>query len=513
MQIKIGDKIQEYKFDINDEFLIYLFTNILIHSVMSLSHISRFVLWGSIGFICGVGILSFCSVSVSALLFIVGILSIGIIVIFYDRQEVWCFVFFILMISVGALIMNYFLLRIEYVESNVGKIIEDEAKVVDEVVQKGWNSQVVLEYDSGVTVLIKDEKYTELVWGNIVQLQCETSLPEKYDDFDYQKYLFMNGVDYTCSDFEYNIVGFEESVLSKLALFRMQMENIVNNIIPAPQSALANGLLFGGDDRLSDEMQDIFAKTGMTHIVAVSGYNVSVIVAVVMGFVIFVGVSRRYAVIFAIGSVLFFIALIGFPSSGVRAAIMGILVLVAASYGRVSHAYGAIFFTGAVMVAVNPLLLRYDVGFQLSFLATLGIIAVYPVLERYFVSKNKAFGVVDILVLTISAQIFVLPIIVYHFHTISLVSLLANVLVLPIIPITMLFVFLMLVVSFIFYPVALLFGWSSFFLLSYEIFVIESLAKISWGSIYVENVYVWWGILYYVVIGSIAYFFNKKQIL
>ena len=146
-------------------------------------------------------------------------------------------------------------------------------------------------------------------------------------------------------------------------------------------------------------------------------------------------------------------------------------------------------------------------------MATLGIIAGYPVLERYFVSKNAAFGVVDILVLTISAQIFVLPIIVYHFHTISLVSLLANVLVLPIIPITMLLVFLMLVVSFIFYPIALLFGWASFFLLSYEIFVIESLAKISWGSIYVENVYVWWGVLYYVVIGSIAYFFNKKQIL
>ncbi len=480
---------------------------------MSLSHISRFVLWGSVGFICGVGILSFYSVSVSAFLFVIGILSIGIIVVFYDRQEVWCFVFFILMISIGALIMNYFLQRIEYVENNVGKIVEGEAKVVDEVVQKGWNSQVVLEYYDGVTVLIKDEKYTELVWGSVVQLQCETSLPEKYNDFDYQKYLFMNGVDYTCSNFEYNIVGFEESILSKLALFRMQMENIVNNIIPAPQSALANGLLFGGDDRLSDEMQNIFAKTGMTHIVAVSGYNVSVIVAVVMGFVIFVGVNRRYAVIFAIGSVLFFVALIGFPSSGVRAAIMGILVLVAASYGRVSHAYGAIFFTGAVMIAINPLLLRYDVGFQLSFLATLGIIAVYPVLERYFVSKNAAFGVVDILVLTISAQIFVLPIIVYHFHTISLVSLLANVLVLPIIPITMLLVFLMLVVSFIFYPIALLFGWASFFLLSYEIFVIESLAKISWGSIYVENVYVWWGVLYYVVIGSIAYFFNKKQIL
>ncbi|XLQ20322.1 MAG: ComEC/Rec2 family competence protein [Candidatus Moraniibacteriota bacterium] len=406
--------------------------------------------------------------------------------------------------------MNEVLSEIDNVKNNVGEKLFGVAIVKKDVVQKGWKSDVVLTYIEGNTVLIKDEKYTDLKWGSLVNLKCITGLPEQYNDFDYQKYLFMNGVEYICDDFEYETIGFEQSILSRLAVFRNKMESIVNNIIPSPQAALANGLLFGGDDRLSDELQNNFSTTGMTHIVAVSGYNVSVIVAVVMGIVIFMGVNRRHSVIFAILAVIFFVALIGFPSSGVRAAIMGSMILIAASYGRVSHAYGAIFFTGAIMIAFNPLLLRYDVGFQLSFLATLGIVAVYPILEKYFVSKNKAFGIVDILLLTVSAQILVLPIIAYNFHTISVVSLLANILILPIIPVTMLLVFMTVVSSFVFYPIALMFGWMAYFLLSYEIFIIDILSKISWSSIAVEDVNIMWFIIYYVIVVSIVYFVNKK---
>jgi competence protein ComEC len=185
------------------------------------------------------------------------------------------------------------------------------------------------------------------------------------------------------------------------------------------------------------------------------------------------------------------------------------LVLVAATYGRITHAYGAIFLTATVMMVFNPLLLRYDVGFQLSFLATLGIVSTYPLLEGRLVNKKIAFGIIDVLLLTASAQLFVMPIIAYHFHTISLVSLLANVLVLPIIPLTMLFVFLMVVVNFVFHPAALFFGWIAYFLLQYEISVITILARVSWGSVTIEDVSMWWFVVYYIIMGFVVYLLNK----
>jgi len=490
-----------------------------------LPHISRIILSGSVGLIWGIACISFFSVSVDVILFLIIICVIGSFAIFYRSEKVWIVIVNILLFGVGAFVMDNVLVNIAKKDENSGIILKGEAIVREDVLQKGWKSEVVLQYkdivhneyhllnteEHTITVIIKDEKYTHIQRDDIVLLQCTSALPQNYKDFDYQKYLAMNGIDYVCEDFSYEIIGHEPTVLGRLSQMRMYMENIVNTTIPAPQSALANGLLFGGNDRLSDEMQDKFAVTGMTHIVAVSGYNVSVIAVVIMGIIIFIGVKRQYAVGFAMLGILFFIALIGFPSSGVRAAVMGTLILIAASYGRVAHAYGAIFFTGAVMLSFNPLLLRYDVGFQLSFLATLGIVTVYPILEKYFSARKTSFGIVEILLLTISAQIFVLPIIAYHFHTLSVVSLPANLLILPIIPITMLFVFLLIVVHFIFYPVSIFFGWMAHFLLSYEIGVINIFSQVSWGSVQIETVHVLWFILYYIMLIGVVYIISKRK--
>jgi len=479
---------------------------------ITLPHISRFVLWGSLGFVVGVFFNSFVVVSLDTLLFVVVLSALGTFFIFYKNEYSFVFIVFVLLFGLGVVVMQNTLEQISQIENNVGTIFDGEVSVIDDVVKKDWYSQIVVRYDDGTTILLKDDKYTDVVRGDILSLKCVSALPENFEDFDYQKYLFMKGIDYICEDGEYEIVGHKDTFLSVLAQARVYMENIVNEIIPAPQSALANGLLFGGDDRLSDELQQKFAVTGMTHIVAVSGYNVSIIVATIMAIAIFVGIRRNWAVFVAIFGILLFIALIGFPSSGVRAAIMGILVLVAALYGRVSHMYGAILITCAGMLLFNPLLLRYDIGFQLSFLATLGIVAVYPVLEKMFLNRKTSIGILEILLMTIAAQVFVLPVIVYHFHILSVVSLLVNMLVLPILPITMLFVFLMIVVYFIFQPLAIFFGWLAYFLLTYEIRVIDFFAGVRWNSFEIVDINILWFIVYYIMlIGAVVIFSKIKK--
>ena len=359
---------------------------------------------------------------------------------------------------------------------------------------------------------MKAPRHTDLIYGDILNLKCTLTVPENFDDFDYRMYLATKGISYICDDPEFEKIGRDQGILSTLAMWRIKLENNINLLIPAPQAALANGLIFGGDDRLSDDLKNDFSRTGMTHIVAVSGYNVTVIAMVVMSVAIFLGAWRKQSVWWAIGAVIFFVAIIGFPASGIRAAIMGSLVLIAVVYGRASSILGAICFSGAVMLFFNPLLLRYDVGFQLSFLATLGIILIYPVFENHLVSKFKAFGLMEIIFLTVSAQFFVLPIIIYNFHVFSNISLLANILILPIIPLTMFFVFLAMMAAFIFPPLATLLAWCAYFLLLYEVAVVNFLADLKWSSVEIGDISVWGYVLYYLVLIEGLRIWWKKKI-
>ncbi len=408
---------------------------------------------------------------------------------------------YILFIGIGVVIMDAQKNHIKSMDTFVGQKLVGEAVINRDIEQKEWYSQVTARYvDQDYSVMIKDEKYPLVSRGDHIILTCTLALPEPSVEFDYHMYLVMHDIYFMCEDYSYEINGKMDRVSKKISEFRYGVEHIVDQIIPAPESALANGLLFGGGNRLSEKIQDQFALVGMTHIVAVSGYNVSVIVAAVMGFVLFVGFRRKYAVYIAIGSIVFFIALIGFPSSGVRAGIMGIMVLIAGVYGRVTHAYGALVFAGAIMLVYNPLILRYDIGFQLSFLATLGIISTYPILERYFVSKRFAFGIIEMILLTLSAQIFVIPIIALHFYTFTPISLVVNILVLPIIPFVMLLVLLLIIFYYIYAPIALICGWMAYYLLAYEIAVISFFAQLSWSSIHIETIYPVGIVLYYCIV-------------
>ncbi len=421
------------------------------------------------------------------------------------------FVIFFLGVIYGVTVMRDHVHFIEDQKDMIGKKLFGDAVVERDIIQKQWYAEVYARYiDQDITVLIKDEKYPRVTQGDKIALSCTPMLPEMVDDFDYRMYLAMHGVYFICKDHTYEIIGEDLSIGTRIGALRHAWEQIINQTIPSPQAALANGLIFGGDDRLSKELQLQFSRTGMTHVVAVSGYNVSIIITAIMGIVIFCGAYRKMAVVIAIIGVVGFVFLIGFPSSAVRAAIMGIIVLVAATFGRVSYAYSGICFAAALMLIHNPMLLRYDIGFQLSFLATIGIVATHSFFEGTILMRKDAFGLVEIIMLTVSAQIFVLPIIAYYFHTFSTLSIIANVLILPIVPFTMLLIVLLIIFSYFFMPAAIICGWGAYFLLTYEIWVINYFSRISWSSVNVVQIEPWWCVLYYILLFSIIYYFQKN---
>ena len=248
----------------------------------------------------------------------------------------------------------------------------------------------------------------------------------------------------------------------------------------------------------------------MTHIVAVSGYNVTIIAEYLIFLGLWLGMWRKNAVWLAIIGIIVFVIMIGFPSSAVRAGVMGGILLWAMKNGRLANSQNAIVFAATVMLLINPLLLRWDIGFQLSFLATLGIVETSTFWEKSFIKKHKALGISEIIAMSLSAQIFVLPIIAYNFHITSLISLLANVLILPIIPLSMLLVFLASICGFIFYGVSLVFAWLAFVPLLYEIKIVQILAGLPWASIKIEKINIWWFIIYYCSLLGGIYYLKKR---
>ncbi len=468
-------------------------------------HYSQMLLAIAVGSIVAVACLLWDMMPYDTLLFLCGIGGIVSIVLFYRHWWMWLSVLFLLGMALGGVRTHHVLLLEQHVVPE--STFRGTLYVVSVPRQGNRYIKMIARDDRGSKMLLRLPRHAPVVFGSEVTGECRRKRPEAFETFDYPRYLLMHGVTQICTMREYAITGRTQTPLSYLADMRRYFENNLSHLMPSPESALGNGLIFGGDDRLSQTLQDAFARTGMSHIVAVSGYNVTIIVLAVTGVGIFFGLWRKQAAVLSIVAIVLFVAMIGFPSSGVRAAVMGSLVLFAVMYGRASHVGNAVLFAAATMLLWSPLQLRYDIGFQLSFLAVIGIVLFYPFFQAVVTRGQKPFGFLEILLLTISAQLFVVPVIMFHFHTLSLTSLMSNILVLPVLPFTMLFVFLAALCSAFFWPLASFFAWIAYGLLHYEIFIISFFAERSWSSLAVPTFSFPLALLYYMVLLSIAYFF------
>ncbi|MFA6382842.1 MAG: ComEC/Rec2 family competence protein [Parcubacteria group bacterium] len=396
------------------------------------------------------------------------------------------------------------------------RVFSGEALIAKEPVIKDNYQQIVVEIllkseAPKSKVLINVGKYPEYFYGDKIKLGCNLEMPQNYEDgFDYRMYLAKDRIFYVCKSAKLELIEHDQG--NKLYAGILKLKNNfnknINQLIPFPESGLMSGLILGGSSGLPKELQNNFSRTGLTHIVAVSGYNVTILAEYLIWFFIFIGLWRKQAFWFAISGIFLFVLMTGLPSSAVRAGVMGSLLLWAMKNGRLANSRNAIVFAAAVMLVLNPLALRWDIGFQLSFLATLGIIYLFPLFEEKLNRNGKMFWLWEILFLSLSAQIFVLPIILYNFHNLSLIALLANILILPIIPLTMLLGFLMAMTNFIFAPLATVLAWLTFLPLKYETTVVNILASFNFSAVEIKN-FPWWGVAVWYIIILLSLFAKK----
>lgn len=340
-------------------------------------------------------------------------------------------------------------------------------------------------------ILVK-QNYSDLRYGDAIKVIGFVQNPQNFTDFDYQSYLKKDGIGFVInfpkeiSDSENEILNFSDRF--KLALYdpifqlKNKFESAINNSISEPQAGYINGILLGTTANLSQGLKDSFTKTGTSHILAISGYNIAIISWAVMWILIWF-FSRRKAFWFSIAVIAVFTIMTGASASVVRASVMGLLLLFAQGYGRLYDPKNSILFAGAVMIFQNPLILRLDIGFQLSFLAVLGLMYIYPIINHWTRKLPNPGKIKDLISATISAQIAVLPLLVYYFHNFSLVSLPANILILPFVPAAMFLGFITGVVGMIFASAGKLIGISAWAVAKYQTSVIDYLASISHASI------------------------------
>lgn len=243
--------------------------------------------------------------------------------------------------------------------------------------------------------------------------------------------------------------------------------SVINSYLPEPHASLLNGIIFGINLKTSKYFYDQLKIVGLLHMVVLSGINITMLSAIVANITGFFG--KRISILLTILIVILFILFVGPQAPVVRAGIMGVLTLVAVLYGRKNVGLYSLFLSFIIIAIAFPAWLS-SISLYLSYGATLGIM-----LFGQSSSKNQ---VIKDLKISLAAQIFTTPIIFIYFKQVSFISPLSNLLVSPIIPPLMVLGFLTAILGKINFFLGLIPSYICYGLLSYMVWVIETLSKI-----------------------------------
>lgn len=283
----------------------------------------------------------------------------------------------------------------------------------------------------------------------------------------------------------------------------------VRRAIDEPAASLGLGYLLGQRRALPPELADALVVAGLTHVVVASGYNLTILVRFARR--LFDKVSKYLATLVSGGMIVAFIMITGMSPSMSRAGLVAGLALAAWYYGRKFHPLILLPFAAAVTLLVNPGYSKGDLGWQLSFAAFAGVMILAPLLQAYFYGSKKPGNIRQILGETISAQIVTLPILVLAFGQFSNVAVIANILVLPLVPLAMLLTFIAGIGAVLFPALAWVWGQPAEWLLNYMVYVAQYVAALPWAQTEIEVTAWHVAFAYAVIVGVTIYLWRATK--
>jgi competence protein ComEC len=460
------------------------------------------------GFVFGVLLRSFLLVNVH-LVVVFGIIACALILFFTlvsPRRMGILISVLLLGFSLGILRFNAADVPApKILEAKIGAEVTLQGEIVDEpnIGESNQKLIVLITSDKNDTnsamaefvstkILISTSLDTDYKYGDEINFSGNLEHPENFitdqgKEFDYINYLRKDGIYYVMSYVTPEIISRAQGNFIRQTLFDFKEKFLekINLSVRSPESLLLGGLLLGERAAFSDELRQKFIDTGTIHIVALSGYNITIVAEWFMK--LFSFLPRNLGIGAGILAIALFVLMTGASSTAIRAGIMAVLALIARATGRNYDVARALLLAGVIMILLNPFLLVFDVSFQLSFLATFAVIFLTPKVEKYFLWVTKSFGLRDIFSVTFAVYIFVLPFILYKMGNLSLVALPANILVLPLIPFTMILGFIAGFGGLLSYIFAAPLGFLAYLLLHYELAIISFFSSVPFAALTIPN--------------------------
>jgi competence protein ComEC len=357
----------------------------------------------------------------------------------------------------------------------------------------------------------------EYGYGDTLSVRGALLTPPEFDTFSYRDYLARQGV--------YSIMNFAQvretggaqgnPVRAWLLSFREKAHQTIIRLLPDPHASLLSGILLGIDSDISPDVRDAFNAVSATHVIVISGSNLAILAGLIQALARRIVKSPGWVTGITIVAVVAYTVFVGAEASVVRAAIMATLGLVATQLGRQTYGLASLSFAAWLMTAINPSVL-WDVGFQLSFLATLGLILYVEPLQRLLkgglsrvlsgeTAQEIVAGTSDAFVVTAAAQITTVPIVAYTFERVAVVSLPVNLLIVPAQTPVMVLGGLAVILAGIAWPVGQVLAWGSWLFLAWTIGVVRLFARLPFASLAVNSLSPWAVAGIYALIFGVTY--------
>ena len=364
-------------------------------------------------------------------------------------------------------------------------------------------------------VLVRTEPYAEVAYGDRIQASGDLRTPPVYRGFSYQAYLARQGIYALMDTSEIKILAAHQAnpILEGLLALRARAHRLILRTLPEPQASLLSGILLGLERGIPPETLSAFSRTGAIHIIAISGFNLT-LAAGVITLIVHRFLPRQATLLVAWLGIWGYVLLVGASAAVLRAGVMSSVMVLAQTAQRRVHAPTSLAAAVVFLSALNPTIL-WDVGFLLSVTATVGLLCYAPLLARglmrwltSMVSEAHATRIVSLLnealIVTIAVQLTTLGILVAQFRTLTLVAPLTNLLILPVQPFVMLFGVGTVLGGLIWAPLALVPGWLSWAFLAYTTTVVTWTASFPWAAIDLHAVPTLFPTTYYVLLGGVT---------
>lgn len=363
-------------------------------------------------------------------------------------------------------------------------------------------------------------------YGDRIEIEGTLETPPEEEDFSYREYLARQGVYSQIAQAKATLLSSNQgnSILQIIYQVKATALAIIFRLFPDPEASLLAGILLGVDTFIPESVERAFQDTGTAHIIAISGFNMAIIAGL---FATLFGrlFGKRRGAIAAVLGIILYTLLVGASASVVRAATMAGLTLLAAQLGRKQTGLNTLAIVACGMALFNPNIL-WDVGFQLSFMATLGLVLYAgPMMDRFShlaehwmapnTARTMAKGAGEYFLFTLAALLTTLPITLYHFRRFSMVTLIANPLVLPVQPSVMILGGLATMAGMFWFPLGQVVAALTWPFIAYTIRMVELLAQLPGASWVTGRFGIGLVVLYYLVLLGLTFFWphlmNRSQ--